>query len=98
MTGATARIGAAAAGIAAAAPAVTSCICVENMFTAQVLGDSEEYVEVMQDLQEECGKVGNVVDLKVPKPSDPSMAGQGNYGKVGPSPPAARPPSKAQAG
>ena len=88
--GATAGVAAAAAAPAAAgaAPAAapsgeepTVFVSVDNMFTAEVMANDEEYMDVMQDLQEECGKLGNVVDIKVPK-CDPSMVGQGNYGKV----------------
>lgn len=60
----------------------TTVICVENMFTESVLMDNEEYVEVMQDLQDECSKMGNVTDVKVPKPPGPGMYGQDNYGKA----------------
>jgi len=75
-------VAAAAAGAAAPAQAATACICVVNMFTEAVLTNDEEYVDVMQDLQEECGKLGNVVDLKVPRPSGPGMVGQGHYGNA----------------
>uniref|UniRef100_A0A061RZ22 RRM domain-containing protein n=1 Tax=Tetraselmis sp. GSL018 TaxID=582737 RepID=A0A061RZ22_9CHLO len=71
-----------AAGAAAPAAPPATCICVENMFTAAVLMDDNEYVDVMQDLQEECAKAGNVADVKVPKPADSSMVGQGHYGKA----------------
>jgi hypothetical protein len=59
------------------------------MFTESVLMDNEEYVEVMQDLQDECSKMGNVTDVKVPKPPGPGMYGQDNYGKVSDSAPVA---------
>jgi len=72
----------AAAAAPAAAEVPTAIICVENMFTEAVLMDAEEFVDVMQDLQDECAKLGNVVDLKVPKPPGPGMYGQGDYGKA----------------
>ena len=42
--------------------------------------------QVIEDLQEECGKYGTVVTVAVPRPPDPANAkaafGYGNYGKV----------------
>jgi hypothetical protein len=41
---------------------------------------------VLLDLKEECGKHGEVYEVKVPRPANPKAArhlfGTGNYGKV----------------
>lgn len=37
--------------------------------------------ELIEDLQEECGKHGTVVDTRIPRPPDGSV-GQGCFGKV----------------
>ena len=48
-------------------------------------------LQVIEDLQEECGKYGQILKIIVPRPADPQMShqvfGTGNYGKVGPSGP-----------
>lgn len=38
--------------------------------------------ELIEDLQEECGKHGHVVDTRIPQPSSGIPVGQGCYGKV----------------
>lgn len=44
-------------------------------------------LQVIDDLREECSKFGAVVEVRVPRPTDPSQAaalmGTGNFGKVG---------------
>jgi hypothetical protein len=46
-----------------------------------------DHVQVLLDLKEECGKHGQVYEVKVPRPANPKAArhlfGTGNYGKVG---------------
>ncbi|GAX80268.1 hypothetical protein CEUSTIGMA_g7706.t1 [Chlamydomonas eustigma] len=64
----------------------TTCVCVIGMVTASVLKDDAEYKEIIEDLKEECGRHGAVVQVKVPRPSPPhladSMFGTGDYGKA----------------
>jgi len=40
-----------------------------NMVTAEELMDNDEYEEICDDVREECGKYGKVIDLKIPRPS-----------------------------
>ncbi len=43
-------------------------------------------LQVITDLQEECGKYGTVLRVSIPRPADPSqsfqLAGTGNFGKA----------------
>ena len=45
-------------------------------------------VQVLEDVREECGRCGVVVDVKIPKPSDPAqtqaLMGKNDYGMVSP--------------
>ena len=42
--------------------------------------------QVIEDLQEECGRYGQIIKVIVPRPPNPaasaSIFGQGNFGKV----------------
>ncbi|KAF2674528.1 RNA-binding domain-containing protein [Microthyrium microscopicum] len=40
-----------------------------NMVTADELMDNDEYLEIMEDVKEECGKFGGVEDVKIPRPT-----------------------------
>lgn len=40
-----------------------------NMVTPEELADPEEFVEICEDIKEECGKYGQVVEVKVPRPA-----------------------------
>lgn len=52
-----------------------------NMVTAEELMDNDEYEEIKEDIEEECGKYGKVVDLKIPRPSGGSRQNAG-VGKI----------------
>lgn len=56
---------------AAAAPLgpATKVLKLSNMVVAEELRDDNEYEEIVMDIKEECGKYGQVVSLKVPRPS-----------------------------
>lgn len=39
---------------------VTEVICLLNMVTAEELQDEEEYEEILEDVRDECNKLGKV--------------------------------------
>ena len=47
---------------------------------------AEPIGQVIEDIQEECAKYGQILAISVPRPADPSQSaqvfGQGNFGKV----------------
>ncbi|BDA43929.1 probable splicing factor U2af large subunit B at C-terminar half [Coccomyxa sp. Obi] len=73
-----------AASVEPSAP--TQYLQVTGMVTPDVLADDEEYAEVIQDLQEECSKYGQVLRVLVPRPPNPASSnelfGSNNYGKA----------------
>jgi hypothetical protein len=62
-------------------PGFPACSCAWLAALALLL-----LLQVLLDLQEECGKHGAVYEVKVPRPANPKAAralfGTGNYGKV----------------
>ncbi|OCK75063.1 hypothetical protein K432DRAFT_386427 [Lepidopterella palustris CBS 459.81] len=44
-----------------------------NMVTPEELMDPDEYEEIFQDVKDECDKYGEVLELKIPKPSGPRI-------------------------
>jgi len=47
----------------------TNVLVLLNMVTAEQLIDDNEYNEIMEDVQEECNKFGNVVSIYIPRPN-----------------------------
>jgi splicing factor U2AF subunit len=39
-----------------------------NMVTLEDLIDDQDYADLVEDIKEECGKYGAVVDVKIPRP------------------------------
>ncbi|PLB42668.1 splicing factor u2af large subunit [Aspergillus candidus] len=52
-----------------------------NMVTPEELMDPDDYDEICDDVREECSKYGQIVDLKVPRPSGGSRQSPG-VGKI----------------
>ena len=52
-----------------------------NMVTGDDLMDADEYDDILQDVKEECDKLGKVLDLQIPRPLGRSGEGPG-VGKV----------------
>lgn len=52
-----------------------------NMVTGEELMDKEEYEEILEDVEEECRKYGNVLGIKIPRPTGGSRA-QSGVGKI----------------
>ncbi|KAI0021514.1 hypothetical protein F4780DRAFT_737683 [Xylariomycetidae sp. FL0641] len=52
-----------------------------NMVTPEELMDNDDYAEICEDVEEECGKFGKVEALKVPRPSGGSRQSAG-VGKI----------------
>ncbi|KAJ4850780.1 hypothetical protein Tsubulata_013831 [Turnera subulata] len=56
------------------ADASTKVLCLTEAITSDVLGDDEEYEEILEDMREECGKFGTrihgtLVNVIIPRPS-----------------------------
>ena len=52
-----------------------------NMVVPEELIDNQDYEEIVEDVQEECAKFGQVLDIKVPRPSMGSRQSAG-VGKI----------------
>ncbi|OTA64623.1 hypothetical protein K449DRAFT_271916 [Hypoxylon sp. EC38] len=52
-----------------------------NMVTPEELMDNDDYQEICEDVQEECSKFGQILDLKVPRPTGGSRQSAG-VGKI----------------
>ncbi|KAH8602517.1 hypothetical protein B0O99DRAFT_360 [Bisporella sp. PMI_857] len=52
-----------------------------NMVTAEELIDNEEYEDIVDDVKEECGKYGTILEIKIPRPSGGSRQSNG-VGKI----------------
>ncbi|WEW58839.1 hypothetical protein PRK78_004307 [Emydomyces testavorans] len=52
-----------------------------NMVTAEELMDNEDYEEICDDVRDECSKYGQVLELKVPRPTGGSRQSAG-VGKI----------------
>ncbi|KAG0366337.1 U2 small nuclear RNA auxiliary factor 2 [Gamsiella multidivaricata] len=54
----------------------TTVLQLLNMVTAEELEDDQEYEDILDDIREECGKFGQVLEVKIPRP----VAGQAATG------------------
>ncbi|KAL9626702.1 MAG: hypothetical protein Q9164_007813, partial [Protoblastenia rupestris] len=52
-----------------------------NMVTPEELIDNEDYEEICDDIREECEKYGQVMEMKIPRPSGGSRQSNG-VGKI----------------
>ncbi|KAF4988744.1 hypothetical protein FDECE_14933 [Fusarium decemcellulare] len=52
-----------------------------NMVTAEELLDNDDYEEICEDVKEECSKFGNIIDMKIPRPTGGSRQSAG-VGKI----------------
>ncbi|KAL8688676.1 MAG: hypothetical protein Q9218_005477, partial [Villophora microphyllina] len=52
-----------------------------NMVTAEELIDNEDYNEICEDVKEECEKYGEILEMKIPRPSGGSRQSNG-VGKI----------------
>ncbi|KAH9748637.1 U2 snRNP auxiliary factor large subunit [Citrus sinensis] len=43
-------------------------LCLTEAITADALADDEEYEEILEDMREECGKYGTLVNVVIPRP------------------------------
>ncbi|EFN54776.1 hypothetical protein CHLNCDRAFT_58050 [Chlorella variabilis] len=50
--------------------------------TLEELGDDQEYGDIMEDMKEECGKYGTVVQVHIPRPAPPSAPPPPGLGKI----------------
>jgi splicing factor U2AF subunit len=51
-----------------------------NMVTPEDLSDDAEYGDIYEDVREECGKFGAILDLRVPRPQKRDRAKWGEQG------------------
>ncbi|TKX23344.1 RNA recognition motif-containing protein 10 [Elsinoe australis] len=56
-------------------------LCLYNMVTADELIDNDEYEEICEDIKDECSKYGEILELKIPRPSGGSRQANG-VGKI----------------
>ncbi|KAG9248852.1 hypothetical protein BJ878DRAFT_432526 [Calycina marina] len=52
-----------------------------NMVTSEELIDNEEYQDILDDVKEECGKYGTILEVKIPRPTGGSRQSNG-VGKI----------------
>lgn len=43
-----------------------------NMVSPKELADEVEYKEILEDVEDECGKFGAVASIQMPKPGEPA--------------------------
>ncbi|KAH8556736.1 hypothetical protein BGW37DRAFT_524881 [Umbelopsis sp. PMI_123] len=48
----------------------TKVVQLMNMVTPEELEDPTEYQEIWEDVQDECSKFGDIVDMKIPRPQE----------------------------
>ncbi|GAB1740179.1 hypothetical protein NU219Hw_g5297t1 [Hortaea werneckii] len=56
-------------------------ICLMNMITPEELMDANEADEILDDVKDECAKYGNMLDVKMPRPSSGNRQNNG-IGKI----------------
>lgn len=59
----------------------TKVVSLTQVVSADELRDDEEYDEILEDMREECGKYGAIINLVIPRP-DPSGELRPGVGKV----------------
>ncbi|ORY66464.1 uncharacterized protein BCR38DRAFT_180766 [Pseudomassariella vexata] len=69
------------AGTSATDSEETRVLQLLNMVTPEELMDNDDYEEICEDVKEECAKFGEVIGLKVPRPSGGSRQSAG-VGKI----------------
>uniref|UniRef100_A0A0D3E564 Splicing factor U2af large subunit n=2 Tax=Brassica oleracea var. oleracea TaxID=109376 RepID=A0A0D3E564_BRAOL len=47
----------------------TKIVCLTQVVTANVLGDDKEYEDITEDMRQEGGKFGNLVNVVIPRPN-----------------------------
>ncbi|KMZ61277.1 Splicing factor U2af large subunit B [Zostera marina] len=53
----------------ASSPVPTKVICLTEVISVEDLRDDEEYTEILEDMREESGKFGSLVNVVIPRPS-----------------------------
>lgn len=46
----------------------TDVLCLMNMITTDDLRDDEEYEDIVEDIRDECNKIGSVRSIEIPRP------------------------------
>ncbi|CAK8693064.1 splicing factor U2AF 50 kDa subunit-like [Clavelina lepadiformis] len=59
----------------------TSVLCLMNMVTVEDLTDDEEYEDILEDVRDECNKLGKVISLEIPRPG-PGLTEKDGIGKI----------------
>uniref|UniRef100_A0A803QGH2 Splicing factor U2af large subunit n=1 Tax=Cannabis sativa TaxID=3483 RepID=A0A803QGH2_CANSA len=60
----------------------TKILCLTEAISADQLANDEEYEEILEDMKDECGKFGTVVNVIIPRPSSQSGEPTSGVGKV----------------
>jgi len=66
---------------AAGSGPATSVLCLMNMITVDELKDDEEYEDILEDVRDECSKLGKLISLEIPRPRPGVVDGEG-IGKI----------------
>ncbi|KAJ1918786.1 hypothetical protein H4219_002405 [Mycoemilia scoparia] len=66
------------AGMSSAGGEPTNILQLLNMVTPEELQDDDEYMDIVEDVKEECSKFGQVIDIRIPRPdSEKEVPGVG---------------------
>lgn len=61
----------------------TDVLCLLNMITPDDLCDDDEYEDIVDDIREECNKIGSVRSIEIPRPMNGvDVAGCGKVCKL----------------
>jgi splicing factor U2AF subunit len=64
-------------------PAPTHVVVLDNVVSADELRDDAEFAEIEEDMRDECGKFGEVLALRIPRPAaDAGAAAPAGVGRV----------------
>eukprot|EP00250_Pteridium_aquilinum_P016085 c22931_g2_i1 orf=394-2076(+) len=69
-------------GMASAYETPTKVVCLSQVVTIEELKEDDVYEEIYDDMKEECGKYGNLVNLVIPRPSSSADNAAAGVGKV----------------
>ncbi|KAJ3186164.1 U2 small nuclear RNA auxiliary factor 2 [Gaertneriomyces sp. JEL0708] len=60
----------------------TTVLLLLNMVTREELLNDDDYMDIMEDIRDECGKYGVIKSLVIPRPGQGGMGGEGSVGKI----------------
>lgn len=60
----------------------TRIVTLEDAVSIEELQDTETYQEILEDMEEECGRYGRVIRVQIPRPAPPDQPQATGLGKV----------------